>query len=67
MFEKIKKMIYKVGIYIRLSKEDLDKGYDESESITNQKSLLIEYVEKLGGEYELVDIYIDPRIYWNKF
>ena len=64
MFEKI---IYKVAIYIRLSKEDMDKGYDESESITNQKSLLTEYVEKLGMEYELVDIYIDPRIYRNKF
>lgn len=60
MLEKIKRTIYKVAIYIRLSKEDMDKGYDESESITNQKALLIEYVEKLGWEYELVDIYIDP-------
>lgn len=57
---KIKRTIYKVAIYIRLSKEDIDKGYDESESITNQKALLTEYVEKLGWEYELVDIYIDP-------
>ena len=54
------KIIYKVAIYIRLSKEDMDKGYDESESITNQKALLTEYVEKLGCEYELADIYIDP-------
>ena len=60
MLEKIKRKIYKVAIYIRLSKEDIDKGYDESESITNQKALLTEYVEKLGWEYELVDIYIDP-------
>ena len=60
MLEKIKRMIYKVAIYIRLSKEDIDKGYDESESITNQKALLTEYVEKLGWEYELIDIYIDP-------
>ena len=60
MLEKIKRTIYKVAIYIRLSKEDIDKGYDESESITNQKALLTEYVEKLGWEYELVDIYIDP-------
>ncbi|MCI8383752.1 MAG: recombinase family protein [Clostridia bacterium] len=60
MLETIKTVIYKVAIYIRLSKEDVDKGYDESESITNQKSLLTEYVEKLGREYELVDIYIDP-------
>ena len=60
MLEPIKTIIYKVAIYIRLSKEDVDKGYDESESITNQKSLLTEYVENLGWEYELVDIYIDP-------
>lgn len=60
MLEPIEKTIYKVAIYIRLSKEDVDKGYDESESIINQKSLLTEYVEKLGWKYELVDIYIDP-------
>lgn len=60
MLEKIKTIIYKVAIYIRLSKEDVDKGYDESESIVNQRGLLTEYVEKLGVEYELVDIYEDP-------
>lgn len=60
MLEKIKEVIYKVAIYIRLSKEDMDRGYDESESITNQKTLLTEYVEKLGAEYKLIDIYIDP-------
>ena len=60
MLETIKTVIYKVAIYIRLSKEDVDKGYDESESITNQKSLLTEYVENLGWEYELVETYIDP-------
>ena len=67
MLEEIKRIIFKVAIYIRLSKEDVDKGYDESESITNQKALLTEYVEKLGWEYELVDIYIDQRIFWNEF
>lgn len=60
MLEQIKTIIYKVAIYIRLSKEDVDKGYDKSESITNQKSLLTEYVKNLGWEYELIDIYIDP-------
>lgn len=59
MLETIKKVIYKVAIYIRLSKEDVDRGYDESESIKNQKTLLIEYVQKLGWEYELKGIYID--------
>lgn len=59
MLEQIVRIIYKVAIYIRLSKEDVDRGYDESESIINQRTLLTEYVQKLGLEYELVDIYID--------
>ena len=50
---------YKVGIYVRLSKEDADKCFDESESIKNQKTLLTEYVGKLGDKYELIDVYID--------
>ena len=48
-----------IAIYIRLSKEDVDRGFDESESIKNQKTLLIEYVNSLGSQYKLVDIYID--------
>ncbi len=60
MLEPIEKTIYKVAIYIRLSKEDVDRGYDESESIINQRTLLTEYVQKLGWKYKLVDIYIDP-------
>lgn len=60
MLETIEKIEYKVAIYIRLSKEDVDKGFDESESIVNQRTLLTDYVEKLGWEYRLVDIYIDP-------
>ncbi len=51
--------MYKVAIYIRLSKEDVDRGYDESESIKNQRTLLTKYVENLGWNYELIDIYID--------
>lgn len=63
----IKNVIFKVAIYIRLSKEDMDRGYDDSESVKNQKILLEEYVKSLGEEYELIDIYADQRIYWNKF
>ena len=59
MLKKMSKGNYKVAIYIRLSKEDTDRGYNESESITNQRILLTQYVEKLGDEYELQDIYID--------
>ena len=47
---------YRVAIYIRLSKEDLDKK-DESESVKNQKDLLESYVNEQG--YEIVDFYID--------
>lgn len=49
--------IYKVGIYIRLSKEDLDKIGNESYSVVNQKTLLENYVKEHG--YILVDAYID--------
>ena len=59
MLEQIEKTIYKVAIYIRLSKEDVDRGYDESESIKNQRTLLTEYVQKLGWKYQLVNTYID--------
>lgn len=59
MLEQLEKTIYKVAIYIRLSKEDVDRGYDESESIKNQRTLLTEYVQKLGWKYQLIDTYID--------
>ncbi len=59
MLDQIKTEIYKVAIYIRLSKEDVDRGFDESESIKNQRDLLTEYVKKLGLKYNLVDIYTD--------
>lgn len=52
---KIRNIVYKVAIYIRLSREDDKIG--ESESITNQRQFLIEWVKEQG--YELVDIYID--------
>ena len=66
MLEEMKKTIFKIAIYIRLSKEDMDRGFDESESITNQKALLLDYVEKLGFEYELYDIYIDHTLYFRR-
>ena len=38
---------YKVGIYIRLSKEDEEKPeYKESESVSNQRNLLMQYLEQ---------------------
>ena len=62
----LEKIIFKIAIYIRLSKEDIDRGYDDSESVKNQRLLLEKYVKSLGEKYELVDVYIDQRIYWNE-
>lgn len=46
---------YKAAIYCRLSKDD---GTDvESLSIATQKSILTEYVKKMG--WHLVKIYVD--------
>lgn len=49
----------KVAIYPRLSEEDRDKKNetDESESIQNQKSMLIEYA--INQDWEIYDIYTD--------
>ncbi len=49
--------IYKVGIYIRLSKEDLKKSQKESESIINQRNLIQQYLleNNLTLEKEYVD------------
>lgn len=55
MLESLNK-IYNVGLYIRLSREDDDKTL-ESESITNQKSLLLQYVKE--NNLRVYDIYID--------
>ena len=47
---------YNVGLYIRLSREDDDKVM-LSESITNQKSLLLQYAKE--NNLKVYDIYID--------
>ena len=48
--------IWKVALYIRLSKED---GHDVSYSVENQKQRLLQYLELSEEEMDLVDIYID--------
>ena len=48
-------MDYHVALYIRLSKEDENEG--PSESVTNQKSLLNEFVQK--HRLSVYDIYVD--------
>lgn len=58
--ETAKVFEWKIGIYIRLSKEDL-RNNDESESVTNQRKINLEFVEeKFSGErYIIYDIYVD--------
>ena len=50
-----KQLIYNVGMYLRLSKED---GDGESESITNQRKIIREYIDK-HYNMNLYDEYID--------
>lgn len=54
-------MSEKAAIYCRLSEEDSNKTYhyEESESIQNQKLLLIDYAEK--HNYEIYNIYVDEN------
>lgn len=47
---------YKAGLYIRLSREDGDKS--ESLSVTNQKQLLRDYVDR-SDDLAIYDFYVD--------
>jgi len=52
-------MIERVGVYCRLSDEDRDKKNvnDDSDSIQNQKSMLLKHA--LNNNWEVIDIYSD--------
>ncbi len=57
---------YKVGIYIRLSKEDEEKGkYQESESIGNQRTLLMQYIKE--NKLNFVSEYVDDGVSGTSF
>jgi len=56
---KSSSVLWKIALYIRLSKED---GNDESLSVVNQKKILKEFVEALDEQYEIVDYYIDDGV-----
>lgn len=49
-----------VAIYVRLSKEDLDSGERDSESIQNQKSMLFNYAADRG--WQIYNIYCDGHV-----
>lgn len=55
--------LLRVGIYLRLSNEDKDKAnkMDDSESIKNQRNLLLDYIDK-HPEFILVDEYCDEDL-----
>lgn len=55
-----KRILWNIAVYIRLSRED---GNDESLSVTNQKKIINEYLERFfEGEYNLMDYYIDDGL-----
>ena len=57
------KKIYRVAIYLRLSDEDRDKENkkDDSESIKNQRNLLLEEINR-RKDFVLVDEYCDEDL-----
>ena len=63
MVEDLSKNYFRVVIYLRLSNEDRDKinKSDDSESIKNQRNMLIDYINK-HPEFVLVDEYSDEDL-----
>lgn len=59
--KSIRKIVWKIAVYIRLSKED---GNDISYSVINQKALILKHIEGLddGEECAVVDFYIDDGL-----
>ena len=56
---------FKVGIYLRLSIADVKEGRGESDSISNQRDYIMEYVIK--NDLEVVDTYIDDGVSGTQF
>lgn len=56
----LKNKVWRVGVYIRLSKED---GNDVSESVTNQRKIINDYLKnQFEDKFELIDNYIDDGV-----
>ena len=60
---KAKSRVWRIAIYIRLSKEDA-RCLDESESVTNQRAIIEDHIAGFndGDEYIIVDEYVDDGI-----
>ena len=57
---------YRVGIYIRLSREDEEKEkYQESESIGNQRTLLMQYIRQ--NKLNFISEYVDDGVSGTSF
>lgn len=57
---------YKVGIYIRLSREDEEKEkYQESESVGNQRTLLMQYIKE--NKLNFISEYVDDGVSGTSF
>ena len=57
---------YKVGIYIRLSREDEEKEkYSESESVQNQRTLLMQYIKE--NKLNFISEYVDDGVSGTSF
>lgn len=55
-----RRIIWRIAVYIRLSKED---GNDESLSVTNQKKIICEYLEHFfDEEYTVEAFYVDDGL-----
>ena len=60
-----KSMRWRLGKYIRLSKEDLLRGRDESNSVVNQRLLLEQYHQTHMDEFyegDENDVYVDAAV-----
>ena len=60
---KTKYKVWRIAIYIRLSKEDA-RSFDESESVTNQRDIIEDHISNFndGDEYVIVREYVDDGI-----
>ena len=57
---------FRVGIYIRLSREDEEKeSYEESESVQNQRTLLMQYLKQ--NNLNFVSEYVDDGVSGTSF
>lgn len=55
----VKAVPWRLGKYIRLSREDMNRGKDDSNSVANQKKLLDEYCKKHLDEFISSETYTD--------